>query len=127
MGFTPWPYAATPQAVTDVYNFINAEGDLIAHHFQQGIPYTASNTLDFSTYDQNIKDEINGRISNTAAGKVIYLAIDSLNTARDDLAGLWEADDNMPRPSPWDARSYNSGEVITAYRIFHSSDRKIQD
>ena len=118
MGFTPWSYAATAQAVTNVYNTINSEGDIIAHHFQQGIPFTASNTLDFSTYHINIQNEINGRINNTASGKVIYLAIDSLNTSRDDLTDLWDASSNMTRTAPWDTRSFDDSEVISAYANF---------
>ncbi len=118
MGFTPWPYAATVDAVTDVYDFINSEGDLVAHHLQQGIPFTAPNTLDFSTYDQNIKDEINGRISSTEHEKVIYLAIDSLNQGRDDLADLWESSPNMSRPAPWDTMGFADAEVITAFTEF---------
>ena len=118
MGFTPWPYAATLDAVSDVYDFINSEGDIIAHHFQQGVPFTASNILDFSTYHVNIQSEINGRTANTAPGRVLYIAIDSLNSARDDLTGLWESDPNMARPSPWDARGFADSEVITAYVNF---------
>lgn len=118
MGFTPWPYAATTQALADVYSFINSEGDLVAHHFQQGIPFTATNTLDFTTYHQNVQNEINDRISSTSSGKEIYLAIDSLNGARDDLTDLWEADSNMARTAPWNTRSFNDAEVITAYVNF---------
>lgn len=118
MGFTPWPYAATAQAITDTYSFINTEGDMVAHHFQQGIPFTASDTLDFNTFDPAVQNEINDRISKTAPGKVIYLAIDSLNGARDDLADLWESDSNMLRPAPWDTRSFDDPEVITAYVEF---------
>ena len=118
MGFTPWPYAATVQAVTDVYAFINAEGDLVAHHFQQGVPFTASDISDFSTYHENIRNEINGRTGATASGRVIYLAIDSLNSGRNDLTDLWGSNGNMDRPDPWDARGFGSAEVIQAYIDF---------
>ncbi len=118
MGFTPWPYAATLEAIEDVYDFINSEGDIIAHHFQQGIPFTATNTLDFNTYNKNIQNEIDGRIAGTASGKVLYLAIDSLNSGRDDLTDLWEENANKPRPAPWDTRGFADVEVITAYVNF---------
>ena len=52
MGFTPWLYAATTQAETDVYNFINSTGDIVAHHFQQGIPFNDASTFpNFSNYE----------------------------------------------------------------------------
>ncbi|OHD16825.1 MAG: hypothetical protein A2087_12110 [Spirochaetes bacterium GWD1_61_31] len=117
MGFTPWPYAPTQQAVNDVYSFINAEGDLVAHHFQQGIPYTAD-TADFSSYHQSIQAEIDGRLAATASGKLMYLAIDSLNGARDDLADLWTDSGTAPRPAPWDSKGFDDPAVIAAYIEF---------
>ena len=118
MGFTPWLYAATLEARQNVYDFINTEGDIIAHHFQQGLPYTASNVADFNTYSQSIKDEINDRIALTERDKTIYVSVDILNTDRDDLADLWDTTYNMPRPSPWDSRSFDSAEVIDVYINF---------
>jgi hypothetical protein len=118
MGFTPWPYAATIEAVDNVYAFINTNGDLIAHHLQQGIPFTATDINDYSTYHSNIRAEIDGRINKTATGKIIYLAIDSLNGARDDLTDLWESSGNMPRQSPWDTLSFDDTEVQIAYVAF---------
>jgi hypothetical protein len=117
LGFTPWPYAATLIAIDNVYNFINTEGDIIAHHFQQGVPFTAD-PADFSSYNQSVKDEINGRITGTSANKTIFLAIDSLNGARDDLTDLWDSSGNMARPSPWDTRGFADANVITAYINF---------
>lgn len=115
LGFTPWPYAATPKAVNDVYNFINREGDLVAHHLQQGIPFNVLDRREISTYPSHIREEIEGAIGATERGKAIYLAIDSLNGARDDLAGLWESAEQMARPAPWDEMSFDSPEVIAAY------------
>ncbi len=119
MGFTPWLYAATAQAETDVYTFINSKGDLVAHHFQQGIPYDDASTFpNFDNYEINIKDEVNNRINLTQSGKTIYLAIDSLNSARDDLTDLWDTGANMSRTSPWDSRSFDDSNVITSYTNF---------
>ena len=119
MGFTPWLYAATSQAESDVYDFINNNGDIVAHHFQQGIPFNDAMTFpNFSSYQSNIQSEVNNRINLTTSGKTIYLAIDSLNTARDDLTDFWDTSANTTRPSPWDTRSFNDSNVITAYTNF---------
>ncbi len=119
MGFTPWLYAATSQAETDVYDFINANGDLVAHHFQQGIPFNDASTFpNFSNYENNIQNEINNRINKTDNGKIVYLAVDSLNSSRDDLTDFWGTSANMTRPSPWDTRSFNDSQVITSYTNF---------
>lgn len=119
MGFTPWLYAATAQAETDVYHFINTNGDIVAHHFQQGIPYNSALTFpNFSNYETNIQNEINNRVNLTENDKKIYLAIDSLNSARNDLTDFWGTSANTSRPSPWDSRSFNHNDVITAYKNF---------
>lgn len=119
MGFTPWLYAATTQAETDVYNLINTQGDLVAHHFQQGIPFGDASTFpNFSSYESNIQNEVNNRINKTNSGKVIYLAVDSLNSARNDLTDFWGTSANTTRPSPWDTRSFDDDEVITSYTNF---------
>lgn len=119
MGFTPLLYAATTQAETDVYNLINAQGDLVAHHFQQGIPFNDASTFpNFSNYESNIQNEVNNRVNKTNSDKVIYLALDSLNSARNDLTDFWGTSANMSRPSPWDTRSFDDDEVITSYTNF---------
>jgi hypothetical protein len=120
MGFTPWAWAETTEAVSDTYTFINAEGDLVAHHFQQGLPYTAADPSDYSALDDSIQSEITGRIEATAHGKVLYLALDCLNGKRDDLATLWGSSPNLPLPEPWDTRGFDSPEVIDTYIGFAS-------
>jgi hypothetical protein len=89
----------------------------VAHHFQQGIPFTADTDV-FSSYNIAVQNEINDRVNKTEHGKVIYLAIDSLNGARNDLTDLWDGSSNMLRPVPWDARSFDDQEVIDAYVEF---------
>jgi hypothetical protein len=119
MGFTPWLYAATAQAETDVYDFINTNGDMVAHHFQQGVPFNDALTFpNFSNYNVNIKNEISNRINLTDSGMPIYLALDSLNSARDGLTDFWDANPNTARPNPWDTRSFDHADVITAYTNF---------
>ncbi len=119
MGFTPWLYEASTQAQNDVYELIQDQGDIVAHHFQQGIPFNDASTFpNFSNYESNIQEEINNRINKTNDNKLIYLAIDSLNTDRTDLTDFWGTSANMTRPSPWDTRSFDDTEVITSYTNF---------
>ena len=35
MGFTPWPYDLTEEAVDGTYDFILKNGNIVAHHFPQ--------------------------------------------------------------------------------------------
>ncbi len=116
MGFTPWLYEASLDAINVTYNRIATHGDMIKHHIQGGIPWQES--LDGTPYHPNVETEIQGRLNNTAAGTKIFLAIDSLNGARDGLSLNWGATDNQPLPPAWAARSWSSPEVIQAYTNF---------
>jgi hypothetical protein len=119
LGFTPWLYAATTPSETATYDYINSQGDLIAHHFQQGIPFDDASTFpNFENYETNIKNEVNNRIVKTGSGKIVYLAIDSLNSARNDLTDFWGTNANSARVTPWDTRSFDDTEVISAYTNF---------
>ena len=116
MGFTSWPYDATVDAVNFVYTEIAARGDFIAHHLDGGVPWQAA--LDGAAYDPAVEAEIQGRLDNTPANQRMYLAISPFNTGRDGLAGNWGAGTNEPLQAPWDARDFDSPEVITAYTNF---------
>ncbi len=48
MGFTPWPYDATLDAVNFTYDRIQEHGDMVKHHLMQGVPWDAAYTQ--STY-----------------------------------------------------------------------------
>jgi hypothetical protein len=39
MGVTPWPYDFTAAAQQYTYETIGAHTDLVAHHFDEGIPW----------------------------------------------------------------------------------------
>lgn len=116
LGFTPWPYEATVDAVTSTYSLIQDHGDIVAHHLMDGVPWnSAFNNTALST---NIEDDVTSRKNQTINGKEIYLAIDSLNTARDDLAPNWGTNGSEARPAPWNERDFDSLEVAQAYSNF---------
>lgn len=117
MGFTPWPYAATVAAVNDTYAKVNANGDLVAHHLDSGIPWQEA--LDGTAYASAVESEIAARVSNTAAGKKVYLAISPLNTGRTGMADYWNnSGSGQPLPAPWSGYGFTSPEVQTAYINF---------
>ena len=39
MGFSPWPYEATEAGVDWVYSTIIANGDVVSHYFEEGVPW----------------------------------------------------------------------------------------
>lgn len=116
MGFTTWPYDSTIAATTSTYTLIQDYGDIVSHHLMSGIPWDESYAgAEFPT---NIEQDISSRINQTEPGKKVYLSIDSLNPARDDLADNWGTSDNEPRQAPWDTRDFSDIEVADAYSNF---------
>ena len=116
LGFTPWPYDATTEAINFVYSEINSTGDIIAHQLDGGIPWQEA--LDSSAYPNTVENELNARVANTSLD-VVYLTVSPFNSARDDLAGYWnDSGTNQALSSPWDSRDFDSEEVIQAYTNF---------
>jgi len=116
MGFTPWPYEATLSAITHTYTLIQDNGDIVSHHLMSGIPWEAA--YNKTPLPTNVENDISAMINQTREDKVIYLAIDSLNAARNDLAQNWGNNGEEARPSPWDTRKFNDPETIEAYSHF---------
>ena len=76
LGFTPWPYDATVNAVNFVYTEIAQRGDFIAHHLDEGVPWQEA--LTGAAYPAEVEGEIAARLNATPAGMRTYLAISPL-------------------------------------------------
>jgi len=113
MGFTPFPYDFTNEAVEFTFANINYHSDMIVHHFDNGIPWEES--LNDSKMARNILYDLNNRISRTGADKYIYLAVTPLSTYRDQLAGYWGESENMELPDKWKSKSFSDPDIIKAY------------
>ncbi len=116
MGFTPWPFNSTLIAVNRTYDTIQENGDLVAHHLKQGIPWQEA--LDGTPYPGHLTREIDGRVQQTLNDKVVYLAIDPLSTLRDALVGNWGENGQEPLSFPWNTRSFSHPDVITSFTNF---------
>lgn len=113
MGFTPTPYDISGQAVTDTYQFLGEHGDIICHHFDQGVPWPEARAN--GSYKQKVRDDINLRTSHRVAGQKVYLALTPLVSGRDGLALYWGEQENLPMPEGWSGKSFDDPEVISAY------------
>ncbi|MDG1944710.1 MAG: hypothetical protein P8J17_10675 [Halioglobus sp.] len=116
MGFTPWPFEATLDAVNTTYTLIQENGDIVAHHLTEGIPWEEA--LNRTAYPTRLNQEIDGRVSQTMTGKSVYLAIDSLSSLRQTMVGNWGENGQESRTAPWDTRSFADPEVIAAFTNF---------
>jgi len=117
LGFTPWPYDASTEAVNFVYSEIISRGDIIAHHLDGGIPWQEA--LDGTAYPTAVEDELNTRVAETPSDKLVYLTVSPINSVRDNLAGYWnDSGTGQALSAPWNSRDFDSTEVIQAYTNF---------
>jgi len=113
MGFTPFPYAISNEAVDYVYDKLETDADLISHHFDDGVPWPEA--LSGADFHINIMDDWQYRLSRTPASHKILLSVTPLRFLRDGLAPYKAETGDMPLPPPWDTISFNHPDVKQAY------------
>lgn len=113
MGFSPWPPDFTPEAVQSAYRFIAEHGDIIAHHFDAGIPWPEA--LENREFSEHLRENWRTRKENTPRGHAVYVAITPLNFGRDGLAVYWGKSDNQGLPRDWKKKKLRDEEVRRAY------------
>jgi hypothetical protein len=117
MGFTPFPYAVSQAAVDDVYAKLGTDADIVAHHFDDGIPWNDA-LVDTYPYDNHIMNDWAQRLAKTAAGHMKYVAVTPISLDRNALAPLRDTADNMAWVAPFDVHGangdFNHADVKTA-------------
>lgn len=114
MGFQPWPYDFTDEAVRDAYAFIGAHGDIISQHLDNGVPWQEA--LDGKEFPKNLNDEWSFRRATTPKGHAIFLSVNPLNIYRNGLAMSWtEAGGGQPLQGPWSGYRLNDSHVKQAF------------
>jgi len=122
LGFTPFPPDRPDpyfDALLETYDRIRAHGDLIAHHFDDGIPWPeAAAGGGFESYHPNLQADWNFRREMTPAGHDVYVAITPISIARDALAPYRGASPDTPLSelgAPWDSIEFNDPLVEQAF------------
>lgn len=113
LGFTPFPHDISEQAVDYVYNRIKTCADIIAHHFDGGVPWPEA--LAGEPYHQNVQNDWQNRKNRTPPDHKRYLALTPINLQRNDLARYWGEEESMALPPPWDGYGFDHPDVQTAF------------
>ncbi|MCC6613753.1 MAG: hypothetical protein IT320_09765 [Anaerolineae bacterium] len=113
LGFTPFPYAISQEAVDFTYEHIAEDADLIVHHFDNGVPWVEA--LAGEPYSQNIRDDWSYRRQRTPPGHQVLVTVTPVNFMRDGLANYRGAQDDMPLPAPFDSYRFDDPDVATAF------------
>ncbi len=113
MGFTPHPHDYTEQAFAETYERISANGDIIAHHLDEGVPWSES--LNGDAYPKAVMADLNRRKTGTPPGKAVFLSVTPLSLTRKDIAGNWGQESHMPLPAAFTGKALDDPMVIDAF------------
>jgi hypothetical protein len=113
MGFSPWLYDATFDAQDWVYSKINAEGDLVSNHLEEGVPWQAMH--DGQDFSGSYLAELQNRKNRRVPGKKSVVQICPLNIGRSGLADNRGTNPNEPLAAPWNGYALNSPQVKQAF------------
>jgi len=116
MGFTPFPYEITIEAVSFTYRTIAEDADLILHHFDDGVPWTEA--LAGEPYSQNVQENTALRLANTPDDHTVVVAVNPIRLSRDGLALYRGMQDEMPLPLPFDGYTFDHPDVMTAFLAY---------
>jgi len=113
LGFTPFAYDLTLEAVETTYGLTGANSDIVAHHLDGGVPWPEA--LAGDPYHPNVEGDLDLRIGHYLPSQKVYLALTPISFVRDGMALYWGESVNMPLPSPWNSRGLDHPEVVAAY------------
>lgn len=122
MGFTSFPPEASTQGVDTAYQIINDHADIVAQHFDDGIPWPEMlNNPSFDALPDAIKADWNAKKSKTKTNKKLYLAITPIAISRDQLAPYKGETPDTPLSEigePWASAAFDHPDVIQAYKNY---------
>ncbi len=113
LGFTPFPYDVTVEAVMYTYERLAADADLTVQHFDNGVPWTEA--LANQPYNPQLMEDWSWRRTLTPADQSLLVTVTPLAFLRDGLAAYHGETDNMPVPAPFDTYPLDHPDVIAAY------------
>ena len=115
MGFTPFPWDTTVDAIMDTAQFIVENGDIISQHLEQGVPWTEA--LDDNSFHPNMMKDWQGR-KDISKNKKIFLSLTPLNEGRNAMEMYRGKDEDMPVPKPFKDKVFNDPIIKKAYHNY---------
>lgn len=112
MGFTPWPYAATIEAVNDSNKFVNANGDIVCEQIDGNLPWEQA--LRGEPYPPGFMSKMEGARTALNRRNKLVLYVAPFNTWRKALLESY-SDAEHPASPAWATKRFNDPDVITAY------------
>jgi hypothetical protein len=121
MGFTSYPYDVDPSdaaAAEYTYREIGAHGDLVAFHFDSGIPWNEAlaGTIGSAPSVSGIRSDVERKKAAVPSGAAVYVGLSALDSSRTALAAYRDdSGDAKSLPAPWNGYGFDSADVLAAY------------
>lgn len=115
MGFSPWPYDLSLEAVRWTDKAIKEHGDIIEQHFEEGVPWPEA--LANRAYKPGMEKEMSSRVERMGSLPRV-VSINPINVTRNGLALYRGESNNMPLPGDWSHKRFNDPSVIAAYENY---------
>jgi len=122
LGFTPFPFDLPDSQNTvleDVYSRLRDDGDIVAHHFDDGIPWPeAAAGGGVESYHPALLADWQFRRDMTPPGHKVYVAITPISISREQLAPYRGAQPDTPLAElgePWQSAGFADPLVKQAY------------
>jgi hypothetical protein len=109
LGFTPFPFDYSLEAVDFAYASIAKDADLILHHLDQGIPWDEA--LRDAPFPNKVQTDWTEWARRSPKGHAVYLALTPLNLGRDGLA----TDLSDTKNPEWGKRPFDDPTVEKAF------------
>lgn len=110
LGFTPFPYAVSQEAVDTVRGYLARDADLIVMHFDSGIPWQES--LTGEPFPTRLLGEIDTAVRAAAPHHVRVLQVTPIAFLRDGIAPSFQG---SAAAGSWQGKAFDDPSVITAY------------
>jgi hypothetical protein len=115
MGFTPFPYDISLEALQDTNRFLRENSDLIAIHIE-GVPWTEARSG--KPFHRKMLEDWEGKKRATPPGAKVYLAVSPLNQGRSGLAEYRAEREGLPVPEPFAGKALDDPLVVEAYLAY---------
>jgi hypothetical protein len=113
LGFTPFPYAISWEAVQYTYATIGREADLICHSFDEGVPWVEA--LAGTPFSAHVQGDWDLRRSLTPPGHRVFVQVTPMNFWRNGLSLYRGTANDQPLPPDWQNARFSDQKVKQAY------------
>ena len=112
MGFTPFPYDITAEAVADTREFLRENADIIAFHMES-VPWTEA--LAGEPFRDGLMADWEYKRGIMPPEAKTYVAV---SPGRDGLGNYWGDEENQPVPTEFVGRPFDDSDVKTAFTSY---------